>query len=267
MLLLSPKFQQMGLNLLQHKKYLIKTVCLLLGCIILPTLGIGQALKVAVAANLQGVIKVLQQDFTRKNSIRIEPIIGASGNLSNQIKNGAPFDVFLSADMSFPEDLYKAGFSTNKPVVYALGSLIICSHKNLNFNNWEKLLQSNQIEKIAIANPTTAPYGKATTEVLQRKGILQKIQPKIVYGESIAQINIYLTTGVATVGFTTEALISDAANKQKLYWKRITPSDYQPIEQGMVILKHAEKSASAEQFFRYMQSPDAKAILKKYGYR
>lgn len=257
----------MKLNFPHPKKYLVKTVSLCLLCLLLPFLTSAQNLKVAVAANLQGVIKVLQEDFARKTGIRIEPIVGASGNLTNQIKNGAPFDVFLSADMAFPEDLFKSGFSSSKPIVYALGSLIICSNQTLDFNNWDRLLQTEQIKKIALANPTTAPYGKAATEVLQRKGILQKIQPKIVYGESIAQVNIYLTTGVATVGFTTEALITDAANKQKLYWKRIDPGTYQPIQQAMVILKHAAKNAQAAQFFKYMQSVAARTILQKYGYR
>lgn len=256
----------MKLDLLQPKKYLLKTVCWL-ALIFAGGTTSAQSLKVAVAANLQGVIKVLQQDFMRKTSTQIEPIVGSSGNLSNQIKNGAPFDIFLSADMNFPEGLEKAGFTASKPIVYALGSLIICSSQNLDFSQWEKLLQSGQIKKIALANPATAPYGKAAAEVLQRKSILQKVQQKIVYGESIAQVNIYLTTGVANVGFTTEALISDAANKQKLYWKRISTTDYQPIEQGMVILKHAENNPQAGQFFKYMQSLSAKTILKKYGYR
>lgn len=252
---------------LQHKKYLVKTVWFGLNFLLFPFYAPAQNLKVAVAANLQGVIKVLQKDFVRKTSIQIEPIVGSSGNLSNQIKNGAPFDVFLSADTNFPEELYQSGFCIGKPAIYALGSLIICSNQHLNFNHWEQLLQSNAIKKIALANPATAPYGKAAQEVLQKKGILKKIQPKIVYGESIAQVNIYLTTGVATVGFTTEALISDAANKKQLYWKRIDPETYQPIQQGMVILKHAGKNKQAEQFFRYMQSASARTILKKYGYR
>ena len=257
----------MKFNSFQPKKYLLKTVCLLLLVFVGNNLS-AQTLKVAVAANLQGVLKVLQQDFTRKTNIQMEPIVGSSGNLSNQIKNGAPYSVFLSADMNFPNELYKTGFTTSKPAVYALGSLIICSNQNLNFNNWEKLLQSNQIKKIALANPTTAPYGKAATEVLQRKNLLQKIKPKIVYGESIAQVNIYITTGVAEIGFTTEALVSDAANKQKIYWQRIPAADYQPIEQGIVIIKQANgNQQQAEKFYQYLQSASAKTILKKYGYR
>ncbi|MGI4729084.1 MAG: molybdate ABC transporter substrate-binding protein [Janthinobacterium lividum] len=256
----------MNKNDFDTKKYLLKTASVV-ALLLLPVLCFAQSLKVATAANLQGVIKVLQSDFEQKTKIKIEPIIGASGNLTNQIKNGAPFDVFLSADMNFPEQLSQAGFTTSKPVIYALGSLIICSNQNLKLDNWEALLQSNPIKKIAIANPETAPYGKATKEVLVRKNLLQKVQSKVVYGESISQINIYITTGVAEVGFTTEALIADVAGKQKLYWKRISASDYQPIQQAMVILKHAEKNPKAAQFFKYMQSAAAKNILKKYGYR
>lgn len=250
----------------QPKKYLLKTVSVL-ALLLLPFCTFAQDLKVAVAANLQGVIKVLGEDFARKTKINIQPIIGASGNLTNQIKNGAPFDIFLSADMSFPEELEKTGFTTSKPVVYALGSLIICSNQNLDLNHWEQLLQSNSIKKIAIANPATAPYGKAAKEVLERKNLMQKIQSKIVYGESISQVNTYISTGVVEIGFTTEALISDVANKQKLYWKKINISDYQPIKQGIVILKHAANNPQSRQFFKYMQSASAKNILKKYGYR
>jgi molybdate transport system substrate-binding protein len=256
----------MNKNNFNTKKYLLKTASVL-ALLLLPFFGFSQNLKVAAAANLQGVIKILKADFERKTKISIEPIIGASGNLTNQIKNGAPFDVFLSADMNFPELLNKAGFTTSKPIAYASGSLIICSKQNLNFDHWEQLLRNSSIQKIALANPETAPYGKAAKEVLEGKKLLQKLQSKIVYGESIAQVNIYITTGVAPIGFTTEALIADVAGKQKLYWKRVSASDYQPIKQGIVILKHAEKNPQASQFFKYMQSVAAKNILKKYGYR
>ncbi|RYE21704.1 MAG: molybdate ABC transporter substrate-binding protein [Sphingobacteriaceae bacterium] len=253
-------------NNFNTQKYLLKTVSTL-ALLLLPILSFAQNLKVAAAANLQSVIKILQEDFEQKTKIKIDPIIGASGNLTNQIKNGAPFDLFLSADMNFPEQLNQAGFTTSKPVVYTLGSLIICSNQNLKLDNWQQLLQIDAIQKIALANPETAPYGKAAKEVLSRKKILVKVQSKVVYGESISQVNIYITTGAAQVGFTTEALSSDVAGKQKLYWKKIPATDYQPIKQGMVILKHGEKNPQAKQFFKYMQSASAKNILKKYGYK
>ena len=236
-------------------------------CMLWTIPAFAQSLKVAAAANLQSVIKVLGEDFKQKTGITIEPIIGSSGNLTAQIKNGAPYDVFLSADMSFPEGLFQAGFSTKKPIVYAQGSLIICSTQNLSFENWETLLKSDKVKKIAIANPKIAPYGKAAEEALQQKGILDDLRPKVVYGESISQVNTYITTGVVDLGFTTQALVKDAANKTQLYWKEIDPKFYSPIEQGMVLLKRSENNQDAEKFYQYILNPAAKAIFLEYGYR
>ncbi|HTK20449.1 MAG TPA: molybdate ABC transporter substrate-binding protein, partial [Mucilaginibacter sp.] len=221
----------------------------------------AQELKVAVAANLQGVIKVLGKDFKQKTGIDIQPIVGSSGNLSTQIKNGAPFDLFLSADMGFPESLAKEGFSTKEPAVYAYGSLIICSTQNIGFENWERVLLSSRIKKIAIANPAIAPYGKAAEESLKLKGVLGDIQSKIVTGESISQVNTYITTGTVDVGFTTRALVKDAEGKVTIYWKEIDPKSYTPIKQGMIILKQSKELANAQKFYDYMLSPAAKTIL------
>ena len=239
---------------------------LIAACLLLISPVFAQNLKVAVAANLQSVIKVLGQDFKQKTGITIEPIVGSSGNLTTQISNGAPFDVFLSADMGFPETLFKQGFSLKKPVVYAQGSLIICSNQDIGFENWERVLMTARIKKIAIANPAIAPYGKAAEETLKDKGIINDIKSKIVYGESISQVNTYITTGVAEVGFTTQALVKDPANKTKLYWKVIDPKTYAPIEQGMVLLKHANDNPDAEKFYQYILGPAAKAIFEEYGY-
>ncbi|MDB4903988.1 MAG: molybdate transport system substrate-binding protein [Mucilaginibacter sp.] len=237
------------------------------GCLLLSTPAFAQNVKVAASANLQSIIKVLGKDFKQKTGITIEPIVGSSGNLTTQMKNGAPYDVFLSADMSFPETLFKEGFSTKKPVVYTLGSLIICSNQDIGFENWDRLLMTDRIKKIAVANPTIAPYGKAAEEALKGKGILNDIKSKIVYGESISQINTYINTGVVDLGFTTQALVKDPANKTKLYWKVIDPKTYAPIEQGIILLKHADGNSDAMKFYQYILSPAAKAIFNNYGYR
>jgi molybdate transport system substrate-binding protein len=168
--------------------------------------------------------------------------------------------------MTFPEMLFKEGFSTKKPVVYAQGSLIICSSQDIGFENWERVLLTERVKKIAIANPAIAPYGKAAEEALKHKGILDDIRSKVVHGESISQINTYIITGVVDIGFTTQALVKDPANKKPLYWKIIDPSLYAPIEQGMVILKHGAANPDAEKFYRYILSPAAKAIFEKFGY-
>jgi len=244
----------------------MKRVFLVFSLLLFSAALFGQNLRVAVAANLQGVIKVLAKDFKEKTGIEIEPIAGSSGNLATQIKNGAPFDVFLSADISFPEGLFNEGFTTKAPDVYAYGSLIIVSTQDIGFENWERLLLSPRVNKIAIANPKIAPYGKAAEEALTKKGIWTDIQPKIVQGESIAQVNTYISTGVADVGFSTQSLIKDAEGKTKLYWKIIDPQIYTPIKQGIVILKATKQTANAEKFYRYILSADAKKILKAYGY-
>ncbi|WP_244228079.1 molybdate ABC transporter substrate-binding protein [Mucilaginibacter kameinonensis] len=227
----------------------------------------AQNIRVAAAANLQPVMEVLQKDFKQKTGISIDAVIGSSGKLVAQISNGAPFDVFLSADMSFPETLFKNGFAKEKPVVYASGSLIICSTQNIGFENWERLLLSARVKKIAVANPAIAPYGKAAEQSLQDKGILDDAKPKIVYGESISQVNTYITTGVADVGFTTQSLVKELGNKTTLYYKVIDPKTYEPIQQGIVILKHGADNPSADKFYRYILSPAAKSIFKAYGYR
>ena len=244
-----------------------RILLIIAGCLLFVDLAFAQNLKVAVAANLQPVIKALQKDFKQKTGMDLEPIVGSSGNLSAQIRNGAPYDIFLSADMSFPETLFKEGFSQKKPVIYAQGSLIICSNQNIGFENWERLLLTNRIKKIAIANPKIAPYGKAAEETLKDKGILDDVQSKVVYGESISQVNTYITSGVVEVGFTTQALVKDPANKTSLFWQVIDPKTYAPIEQGIVILKHANGNADADKFYQYILSPAAKAIFKEYGYR
>jgi molybdate transport system substrate-binding protein len=246
----------------------IKKALLLFFFTILTHLGVAQAIKVAVAANLQSVIKVLSADFTKRTGIPVETIIGSSGNLATQIKNGAPFDVFLSADMNFPETLYNDGFTTGKPVVYALGSLVVCSSQNIDVKHWQTLIVKGEVNKVAIAHSAIAPYGKAATEALTRLGIADKVKTKIVTGESIAQVNTYITTGVVSLGFTSQSLLMDGNATTQLYWAAVDKKLYSPIQQGMVILKHAAENnpVSSQKFYKYLQSSSAKAIFKKYGY-
>jgi molybdate transport system substrate-binding protein len=251
---------------MKNNKQLRQLLLSLIGGLLITATSFGQNLKVAAAANLQSVIQVIQKDFKQKTGIEIEPIVGSSGNLVAQMHNGAPFDVFLSADMSFPQKLFDDGLSVSAPVVYAFGSLVICSTQDLGFENWERILLTPRIKKIAIANPSIAPYGLAAQEALQHKGVYNDIKGKLVNGESISQVNTYITTASVEVGFTTQSLVKDPANKTKLYWQAIDPKIYSPIEQGMVVLKSSANKVNADKFYKYMQSADAKKILEEYGY-
>jgi molybdate transport system substrate-binding protein len=226
----------------------------------------AQTVTVAVAANLQPVMKGLKADFKTRTGVDIDVISGASGNLSMQIGNGAPYDVFLSADRDFPQALQQAGFTLKPAVIYAQGVLIICSTQNFHLAHWAQLLLGNTIQKIAIGNPAIAPYGKAAQQALNKAGIYDKVKNKIVFGESITQVNTYITTGVVQAGFTTLSLIKDDAKKPQLYYKLINDKTYAPIEQAMVLLKHAKGNTAAEKFYQYILSPAAKNIFKAYGY-
>ena len=228
----------------------------------------AQPLRIAVAANAQGLIKKLQIDFKKRTGIETETIIGASGKLTTQIMNGAPYDVFLSADTEFPEQLYQAGFGLKKPVIYAMGSLIVCGDASLDIKNWRSLLGNENIKNIAIANPKTAPYGKAAMEALNFYQLKEKINSKLIYGESISQVNTYIQTGTVAIGFTTEAFLYETADKTKLKWARVDQKSYSPIAQSAILLSFAKKGKlnEATKFFEYLSSASAKAIIGKSGY-
>lgn len=229
----------------------------------------GQSVKVAVAANAQFVVRKLAQDFKKRTGISIQVISGSSGKLATQIKNGAPYDIFLSADMSFAEDVYASGYSIAKPEVYALGSLIICSSTGADLGNWKAYMLAAGNGKIAIGNPELAPYGKAAMQALRYYKVDRHIKNKLVYAESISQVNTYILKGAAVLGFTTQALVYELPTEQNLRWQQIDPASYQPIEQGAVILKHATKSTfkNNKEFYNYLFSSNARTIFKRYGYK
>ena len=227
----------------------------------------AQQVRIAIAANLQPVIKALQQDFKQRTGIETEAIPGPSGALATQIMNGAPFDVFLSADTAFANQLFKSGFTTGKPVIYAQGALIICSTQKLDVAHWQALLTGASVQKIAIGNPAIAPYGKAAEEALKHEHIYADVKAKLVLGESISQVNTYITTGVVQAGFTTLSFVVDPANKTPFYYQRINPRFYSPIVQGMVLIKKPASNPNAGKFYRYILSPAAKKIFTSYGYQ
>ncbi|RZL32780.1 MAG: molybdate ABC transporter substrate-binding protein, partial [Pedobacter sp.] len=228
----------------------------------------AQKLRIAVAANAHGVIKKLQADFKKQTGIETEAIIGASGKLTAQIMNGAPYEVFLSADTEFPDKIFKDGFGLVKPKIYALGSLIICGSAQGDFKNWPAVLSDEKIKKIAIANPKTAPYGRAAEESLKFYKADSKIKSKLVFGESISQVNTYLQTGVVDIGFTTESFLYENSDKSKLRWARVDEKSYGKIEQAVILLSYAKKSrnGNAQKFYDYLSSSSAKKIIASNGY-
>ena len=227
----------------------------------------AQSLRIAVAANAQFVVVKLKESFKKESGIDADITVSSSGKLTAQIEQGAPFDVFMSADIKYPQELYSKRLTTEKPAVYAYGTLVMWSLQKRNLSNGVKVVLNNDVQKIAIANPKLAPYGEAALEAFTKQNVLQTIQPKIVYGESISAVNQYLLSGAVDVAFTAKSVVLDSAFVNMGIWKEVDEKLYQPIAQGVVVIKSSPHLKAAQQWYEFLFTPTAKAIFKKYGYR
>ena len=225
---------------------------------------------IATAANVQFVMKDIKTAFEKKYGKKVKIVVGSSGKLTAQIREGAPFDVFVSADTKYPLEIYKNGGAAIEPKVYALGSLVLWS-KNLTPENlsFDKL-KDNSVKKIAIPNPQNAPYGVAAEQAMQKLNILAEVKSKLVYGESIAQTAQYIISGSVEVGFNALSIVLSPEMKGKGGYITVDSTLYEPIKQAAILLKHSEgspKKEGSEQFYEFLYSSEAKAIFKKYGYK
>lgn len=245
---------------------LLKTL-LLLG-LLLPAGSQAQPpLRVAVAANAQFVMEQLRTAFQAKTGLKVESIVSSSGKLTTQIQQGAPYDVFLSADMTYPQTLHRLGLTTTAPVVYGYGSLVLWTRGDLPLSADLSVLLNPAVRHVALANPETAPYGEAAVSLLNYRRLLDQVLPKVVYGESIAQVNQYILSGAAEVGFTAKSVVLDPSLTGRGHWIDLPPVGYAPIAQGVVILKRTGLPKAAQQFVTFLRSPAGRRILQQFGYR
>lgn len=221
-------------------------------------------LNIAVAANMQYAIEDLVEDFTGRTEIKCNVILGSSGKLLAQITEGAPYDLFISADEKYPAELYARGLTSNLPVIYAFGQLVLMCGDS----TWKSVDQVNfnKIEKFALANAKTAPYGKAAEEVINYFGWNEQLQDKKVYGESISQTNLFIMTGSADMGLTSQSLVFSDKLGSIPNFILMPAESYSPMAQAAVILDSSARKEDAAEFFKYLLSHEARAILKKFGY-
>ncbi len=242
----------------------------LIGIVLLAGWLHAGTLRVALAANVSYAMPELIAAFRAHHpDTQVRTTVGGSGKLAAQIRNGAPYDLFLSADMGYPRMLYRSGMTTAAPAIYARGALVLLSDTPRDMTRGLALLKDPSIRRVAVANPRTAPYGKAAFEALTRADLLDAVRPRLVYGESIAQTVSYVRHG-ADVGLVARsALYAPQMRRYKAgaNWADVDAALYRPIDQGMVVLKRSENIAEAKALRDFLLSGEARTIFARYGYR
>ena len=222
-------------------------------------------LNVAAAANLTDAFTELGQKFTAQTGIRVRYSFGATADLERQIENGAPFDVFAAADVEHIERLNSQGLltpQTNR--IYARGRLVlwIPPGSPLTLNRIEEIARQD-VDRISIAKPDLAPYGRATIEALQALKLWQQVEPKVIYGQNVSQTKQYAATGNAEVAFIPMALVKPGEGHSIEVDERL----HQPIDQAMAIIKDSPQQEASRRFVDFLFSPEGQALLERYGYR
>ncbi|MHC5306041.1 molybdate ABC transporter substrate-binding protein [Bartonella sp. LJL80] len=227
------------------------------------SLGYAGETVVAVAANFTEPVKEIAEQFKEKTGHTATLSFGATGNFYNQIKNGAPFEVFLAADTERPTKTVEEGYGVKgTQFTYAIGTLVLWSSKPDLIKGPETLTDAS-IKHISFCNPDAAPYGKASVETMDALKVHDEIKPKLVEGQNISQAFQFVKTGNAEIGFV--ALSQVINEKGGSQW--IVPQQYyNPIKQDAVLLKTGENNEAAKAFLEFLKGPESAAIIKKYGY-
>ncbi len=226
----------------------------------------GRKLTIATAANMQFAMVELSEAFTEESDIPCELVVSSSGKLTAQIREGAPFDLLISADMRYPEELHRAGLTATPPEIYGYGKLVLWT-----FQDYPELtiqtLRQEDVRHVALANPATAHYGRAAVEVLKHYGLYEPLEDKYVFGESIAQTNQFIISRAADIGFTALSVVRASGISDTGHWRELDPGTYQPIAQGVVVIeKHNGSLENALAFRDFLFSETGRGILTKYGY-
>jgi len=223
----------------------------------------AQTIKIAVAGNMRAVIHEILAGYLIQNpTAKIEFILGASGGLTQQIINGAAFDMFVSADKAYPDKLKSLGLTAGEVKTYAFGRLVIWSN-TFDVSKGVEVLTHKSITRIAIANPGISPYGSRVLEMLKYYGIYDKVKPKLVYADNVAQCTQFAHSGNAQVAIMAQALVFSSGLKGNFIYPH--RKSYKTVEQACVILKNGNKE-KALKFMEYMLSDNCKPIFLKYGF-
>jgi molybdate transport system substrate-binding protein len=232
------------------------------------TISFGQITSVVVAANMKDAFTEIQAAFKATGKPDIRVVYGSSGNFTTQIMNGAPFNLFISADEKFPLELYKNGKTVDAGKVYAIGRIVFIAKNSsgmvLGKDRAQLANAITKANKIAIAKPELAPYGRAAIEFMKAEGLWDLAKDKLVYGDNIGAATMFVATGAADIGFTALSLAQLPEVAKQTNYVLVNDKLYEPIMQRMVLIKGAPQEAI--DLYRFMQSAKAREILVKYGY-
>lgn len=226
----------------------------------------AQKVKIAAAADLRFAMDEVVKQFKSVNpQSEIEVIYGSSGNAFTQISNGAPYDIYFSADIMYPQKLKEAGLTITEPKLYAIGRIVLWS-STMDVSKGVEGLTLIPKAKIAIANPDHAPYGKRAVESMQFYKIYEKVKSQLIYGENISQTAQFCLTGNADVGILALSLVLAPSMADKGKYVLIDEKSHEQLKQGFVILKQAKDNKTAFAFAQYIETKPAREILEKYGF-
>jgi molybdate transport system substrate-binding protein len=246
---------------------LLRRVLFLFSFFLSSTVG-AQTLRIAAASDLQFVLPDLTAQYEKQTGVKLAVTYGSSGNFFAQIQNGAPFDVFLSADVSYPHKLVLAQLADVSSLqIYAVGNLVLWLPPDspLDPSAGLKILLDRRIQKIAIANPDHAPYGRAAVAVLRDAGLYDQLKPKFVLGENISQAAQFVQSGSAQAGLLAHSLTFSPAMKSGKFWT-IPVDKYPAVEQAAVLLTASSNQQAAMSFLAFLKTPAARATLERYGF-
>jgi len=232
--------------------------------------GAQQTVAIAAAANLVYALDALDGAFAQAHpEIRLTNTTGASGTLVVQIRNGAPFDLFLSADLEFAQAMIRGGDAPASSMrTFAIGRLVLWTTKpGIDVSSVGIVVRNPAVQTIAIANPATAPYGLAAMQTLERLNLLESAQPKLVRGENISQTAAFVETGNADAGFVALSLVLSPKLRDRGRWVEVPPEDYAPLEQAAVLTRRGASNPAAQAYLDFLGSPEARKILGQFGYR
>jgi molybdate transport system substrate-binding protein len=230
----------------------------------------ARELNVAAAADLSAALQEVAANFEKHSGITVKLSFGASGGLTQQIQNGAPFDIFFSADMDYPRQLISGSQADGASLYrYAVGKLVLWVPKDSPLDVEHKgtdVLLEPSVTKISMANPMVAPYGRAALAALKHYGLYDKVSSRLVLGENVAQAAQFVESGNAQAGFVALAhAVAPAMQGKGRYW--IVPADaYPPLDQGVVVISRSQHKQEAAAFLEYVKTTEAAAILKRYGF-